>query len=218
MLPPAGVYFTALLKRLMNTWFIFKASAMTSSFTTSKVSIKSSSCFAFTWGWMILTRLCIISEILHSCSLICTFPLSILLMSRISLIRLSKWLLEESTFCRLSFTCSLLSIWLAAMVVKPIMAFIGVRMSWDILERKVVFARLACCACIKASCRAWVCSRCFFSVSVISFVTTITIISSVSESFTIRKDWRTQTSVPVGSCSQYSMATSPSPRANRSFK
>ena len=32
---------------------------------------------------------------------------------------------------------------LAAMLVKPMMAFIGVRMSWDILFRKVVFARLA---------------------------------------------------------------------------
>ena len=218
MVPPAGVYLTALLNRLINTWFSFRASAITSSFVTSKVSINSSSCFAFTCGWIILTRLCISSEMLHSCSLICTFPLSILLISRISLIRLSRWLLEESTFCRQSLTCSLLSIWLAAIVANPIIAFIGVRISWDILERNVVFARLACCACISASCSACVCSLCFLTLSVISFTTTMTIISSVSSSHVITKDWRTHICPEWESSPQYSTVTSASPRSKCSRK
>ena len=213
MLPPAGVYLTALLKRLINTWFSFKASAITSSLTISNVSINNSNCFAFTCGWIIFTKLCINSEILQSCSLICTFPLSILLISKISLIRLSKWLLEESTFCKQSRTCSRLSIWLTAIVVNPIIAFIGVRISCDILERKVVFALFACCACIKASCNTCVCSRCFLTFSVISFFITMTIMSPVLSSCVIRKDWRTQISCSSISLPQYSTLTSASPAA-----
>ena len=56
---------------------------------------------------------------------------------------------------RYSFTRSLSSRWLTASVVKPMMAFIGVRMSWDILERKVLLARLAFSAAATASESAW---------------------------------------------------------------
>ena len=42
----------------------------------------------------------------------------------------------------------------AARAVKPMIAFIGVRMSWDMLLRKAVLARLACSAVFSASTRS----------------------------------------------------------------
>ncbi len=137
------------------------------------------------------TRLCISSGILHSWLWICSFPLSIRLISRISLISPNRWLLEERIFCRQSLTWSVRSIWLAAIVAKPIIAFIGVRISWLILDRKVVFAWFAFCACIKASCKACVCSRCLLTCSVMSRDTTMAIRSPVSSSEVMIKDWRT---------------------------
>ena len=71
------------------------------------------------------------------------------------------------------------------------MAFMGVRMSWDILERKVVLAWLALWACIRASCRARVCSRCFCTWAVMSLDTTMTMMSPVALSRFMMKDWRT---------------------------
>ena len=56
---------------------------------------------------------------------------------------------------RYSFTRSLSSRWLNASVAKPMMAFMGVRISWDILERKVLLARLAFSAAATASESAW---------------------------------------------------------------
>ncbi len=44
--------------------------------------------------------------------------------------------------------------WVLAMAVSPTMAFIGVRMSWDMLERNCDFAALADCARASASCRS----------------------------------------------------------------
>ncbi len=184
----------------------------------SKVSINSSSCFAFTCGWIMFTSPCISSEILHSCSLICTFPLSIRLMSKMSLIKLSRWLLEERTLLRQSFTWALLSIWETAMVVKPIIAFIGVRISWDMLDRKVVLALLAYWACKRASCKAWVCSICFLICSVISFVTTMAIMSPVASSCVMIKDWRTQIFSPDMLVLQYSTFTSARPFWKEFFK
>ena len=53
--------------------------------------------------------------------------------------------------CSMADRRSLSSMLLSASVVKPMMAFMGVRMSWDILERKVLLARLAVSAAATAS-------------------------------------------------------------------
>ncbi len=88
-------------------------------------------------------RLSISSERLKSSSERSTFPDSILLMSSTSLISPSKCLLDEVIFFRHSETLPGSSRWEAAMAVMPTIAFIGVRISWLILERNVVFAAFA---------------------------------------------------------------------------
>ena len=77
------------------------------------------------------------------------FPLSMLLISSTSLMRESRCSELSSIFFR-QFCTSGFGSFFIAMVVKPIMAFIGVRMSCDILLRKVVFAMLALCASASA--------------------------------------------------------------------
>ena len=47
---------------------------------------------------------------------------------------------------RYSWTRGVSLMLLAASPVNPMMAFIGVRMSWDMLFRKIVLARFAACA------------------------------------------------------------------------
>ena len=90
------------------------------------------------------------SEMLHSFSSIFSLPDSMRLMSSTSLMRESRWLEELMIFLRYSCTRSRLSMFVSASVVKPIMAFMGVRMSWDMLERKSVLARLAAFAASSA--------------------------------------------------------------------
>ncbi len=68
--------------------------------------------------------------------------LSILLISRVSFIRLSRYLQESSILCRYSFICPISSESRESFV-KPMMPFIGVRMSWLIRARKSLFARSA---------------------------------------------------------------------------
>ena len=63
------------------------------------------------------------------------------------------------------------------MVVIPMMAFIGVRISWDMRERKSDFARLACSATDRASFNAsvWAVSFRCISLSSVTSVTSIKI-------------------------------------------
>ena len=60
-----------------------------------------------------------------------------------SLIRVSRWLLAKETLRRFSFTSFLSSRFFSVIAVSPMIAFIGVRMSCDIVERKSVFALFA---------------------------------------------------------------------------
>ncbi len=85
-------------------------------------------------------------------------PLSIRLISSTSLIRLKRWLPDVIILLRYSLTCSLLSICVTARFVNPTIAFIGVRISCDILERNTLFALLALFAWCKASSRRLFCS------------------------------------------------------------
>ena len=84
-----------------------------------------------------------------------TFPLSIFDTSRISLMRLSRCWPEEVIFLVYSRTLAGLSASLARSVVNPSTAFMGVRISWDMLERKVVLDSLAIWAARRASESCW---------------------------------------------------------------
>ena len=119
-----------------------------------------------------------------------TVPLSIRLISRISLIRLSRCWPDTLIFFRYSLTRSMLSICAVARAVNPIMAFIGVRISCDILFRNTVLALLACSAAASASRRAssCFCSRRFSSVA--SRVATNTAVTLPSASFRLWCDQR----------------------------
>ena len=123
-------------------------------------STNNSSCFAWISAWMILRSSCRISGRRQSCSDKFILPLSMRLISRTSLIKLNRWFPEVIIFRRYPSTCSLCSRWLRASVVKPMIAFIGVRISCDILERNVLFARFARFACKRASSSVF-----FFSIS-----------------------------------------------------
>ena len=94
-------------------------------------------------GITIVSILSISSDKLNSSSVSVIFPLSILLISSISLISPNKCLLDFVIFARQSFTFSLSLICVPAIAVIPIIAFIGVLISCDILDRNCVFAALA---------------------------------------------------------------------------
>ena len=129
-----------------------------SSSTTSTVSICSSSCLAWISACRILRRPCRISGRLHNFSSRWIFPLSIWLISSMSLIRLSRWFPEVWIFFRYSETCSFWSICVMARFVNPTMAFIGVRMSWDIFDKNTLFALLALLAWERAASSSVFCS------------------------------------------------------------
>ncbi len=70
-------------------------------------------------------------------------PLSIFDMSSTSLIRPRRCLLESVIFFRQFCTCCLSSILAVAIAVIPTIAFMGVRISWLMLERNSLFALVA---------------------------------------------------------------------------
>ena len=88
-------------------------------------------------------------------------PLAMRDMSSTSLTRFIRCAEAVWIFWRQSSTRGFSSMCESAIEVMPMIAFIGVRISCDMLDRKVVFALFACCACISASCSACVCSFCF---------------------------------------------------------
>ena len=99
--------------------------------------------FSLTMGWEMLMRFSAHSTMEKVTGLMVSLPLSTLEMSRISLIRVSRWLLARPILWRFSRTDTGSSTFLLAIVVRPMIAFIGVLMSCDIMERKSVLARLA---------------------------------------------------------------------------
>ena len=84
-------------------------------------------------------------------------PLSILDISSTSLISPSKCLLDMVIFFRQFWTCCLLSRLAVAMAVMPTMAFMGVRMSWLMLDKNSLFALLALSASRWARTSARIC-------------------------------------------------------------
>ena len=94
-------------------------------------------------------------------------PLSILDIFSTSLINFKRCPDACSIFPRQSITRSGSPIFSEAIRVIPIIAFIGVRISWDIFDKKILFARLARSACSWAnSIASFNCSCCFLTVSI----------------------------------------------------
>ena len=96
-----------------------------------------------------------------------SFPLSTLEISRMSLISVSRWLLARLIFLRFSDMASRSPRFFSAIAVSPMIAFIGVRMSWDIVERKSVFALLAASASLAIT-RSLLLTECIYRKSITS--------------------------------------------------
>ncbi len=143
MSPPSPVYLTALLKIFTNICRTRRLSPITSSCLIFSALTVKFCFFSFTDGLMISSTSSRRSERLNSDSERLNFPDSILLISSTSLIRDSRCLPAVVIFARQSLILSLSSICVSAIAVSPIIAFIGVRISWDIRERKSILALLA---------------------------------------------------------------------------
>ena len=98
MLPPSGVYFTALERRLIKIWLIRVSSPTRYSWRTPVTSRWNACPLAFAMGWMIASTEETTSLRANSSRLSTTFPLSILETSRMSLIRLSRCWPEATIF------------------------------------------------------------------------------------------------------------------------
>ena len=106
-------------------------------------------------------------------------PLSIRLISRISLINDNRNREEMPILEIQSSTCSSSPMDWAAMVLMPMMAFMGVLISWLIRERKSLLAALACSAATRAAASSSFCLCSFKTTSVTSVRATHTRSSSL---------------------------------------
>ena len=148
--PPGRVYFTEFVSRLMRSWRRRTASptntSSSSGMTTSKAWAFCSHCGPMTAAARSK------STDRRNGSLVSTiFPLSIFEMSSTSLMRLSRWSDAAPIFRRLSSVLSASSVCSFAICSMPMMAFIGVRISWLMRERNSDFAWLAASAAVMAS-------------------------------------------------------------------
>ena len=155
MWPPSGVYFTAfpmIFTRICRRW-----SGSPSRLSSQIRPMSKTRLCPFCSAWdRTMTAVSWTRSARENLSwLMVIRPLSIRDRSSTSLTRLIRWEEAVRILSRQSCTRAFSSIWLRAMVVMPIMAFIGVRMSWDMLERKRLLASLARSAFSSASRRAW---------------------------------------------------------------
>ncbi len=158
ILPPSCVYFTALESRLIKIWLIRVSSPRRYSWCTPITSTWNFWFFACAIGRMIASTEDTRSFSVNSSTESTTFPLSILETSKMSLIKLSRCWPDAVIFFVYARTFSGFSASFASSVVKPSTAFIGVRISCDILERNIVLELFASCAACSASAswRLWI--------------------------------------------------------------
>ena len=143
---------------MIRIWLILVSSPTRySCFTSVTVTLKLWF-FSFAIGRMIASTEDTRSFRVNSPMVSATLPLSILETSSTSLIRLKRCWPEAVIFFVYSRTFTGLSASFVSRVVKPRMAFMGVRISWDMLERKVVLELLAICAAFNASDSCRLCS------------------------------------------------------------
>ena len=152
-MPPSGVYFTAFDSRFSRIWRTRSWSAAKLRCCTFTASSVSSCPFAAVCGRMMAsTSRSSVSRSQHSsCSSMA--PLSILDMSSTSLIRLSRCCDEVWMVARHSSVLSQSPALSRAICVMPMMALMGVRMSWDIFAKNVLFDWFDCLAMASACCR-----------------------------------------------------------------
>ena len=132
-------------------WLMRRVSPMTRSCSMLPTLTSNCSFLALACGRMIATRSRTSSGRTNSSSFKAILPLSILLMSSTSLIKPSKCLDEAEILPRQSLIFKGSSRCIPAIVVMPMMAFIGVRISWDILNKNRDFAAFALWAEVSAS-------------------------------------------------------------------
>ena len=159
MWPPSGVYFTALDSRLMRIWLIRVSSPTRYSWRMPVTSTWNSWDLARAMGWIMASTEATTSLRANRSKVSTTLPLSILETSRMSLMRLSRCCPEDVIFLVYSRTLAGLSASLDSRVVKPNTAFMGVRISWDMLDRKVVLDSLAIWAAWRAWASCWLWNR-----------------------------------------------------------
>ena len=141
-LPPAGVNFTALDNRLIKICLMRILSPYRTSFAISVQQIKSSFFdLAIILIWLSTASITDCSSSGSVCRLI--FFSSILLMSNVSLIKFSRYTLELLICSRFSLISPLTSSFSRVNVVKPMIPFIGVRISWLTRWRNSDFALFA---------------------------------------------------------------------------
>ena len=142
----------ALLNRFNKIWFSRSSSPINVSDTRPSMEICRFSFFCSASKAKIAAIPCTMLRKLNSFSVSASLPPSIMDISKISLTIDSKNLVETLILLRHSFTfpgfCKLEE----AISDIPIIALIGVRKSWDILEIKSDFAWFALFAIAKASC------------------------------------------------------------------
>ena len=148
--PPSGVYLTALPSRLSSTWFSRRRSATTVSVRRPRVRITKVWFLAWACGARIVERSSASDATSTSERLSEAAPLSIFDMSSTSLMRDSRCWLDALIWRVWSSTASLSPPSRSRRRVRPITAFIGVRMSWLMLERNVLFEALAASAASRA--------------------------------------------------------------------
>ena len=151
ILPFSGVYFTALERRLIKIWLILVTSPIRFSCFTPVTSTWKCWSFTFDIGRIMASTEDTRSFKVNSSIFRTTFPLSIFDTSKISFIKLSRCWPDAMIFFVYSLTLSGFSASLARRVVNPKTAFMGVRISWDILERNIVLELFAIWAACKAS-------------------------------------------------------------------
>ena len=157
MRPPSGVYFTAFDSKFSRIWLRCVSSPMRRSWRTERISAQNVCPLSRAMGAMMDSTAARESPKSNSAKVSDALPLSIFEMSSTSLMRSSRWRPEAMILPAQSRTLAGLSASFSMMVVKPSTAFMGVRMSWDMLARKADFDSLA----TSAARSAWAsCSAC----------------------------------------------------------
>ena len=115
--------------------------------------------FVFTCGCIMLT-IPSTTSFNEICSVVkVNLPLSILDISKTSLISPNRCLLDNVIFLRQFSTCFRSSMWAAAIAVMPTIAFIGVRISWLIFAKNSLLALFASRAACRAFSNSFICDR-----------------------------------------------------------
>ena len=148
--PPSGVYLTALERMLISTCRICSSLPVRYGCQNGPICFVKVMCRSTIWPSTMEQQESSSTRRSNDVSSICILPDSILVMSSTSLMRESRWDAAPRILVMQSRTRALLSKLSSAMSSIPIMPLMGVRMSWDMLDRNSVLATLASSALRRA--------------------------------------------------------------------